>query len=41
MISPSPVATDPCVTCGVRYAQFRVSFYWAAADTLRIPEQFT
>jgi len=29
---------DPCLNCGACCASFRVSFYWAEADTCAIPE---
>lgn len=39
---PTPAeGPHPCLTCGACCAAFRVSFYWAEADLLGLPESLT
>ena len=38
---PSAAPTNPCLDCGACCATFRVSFYWAEADTRAIPPELT
>ncbi|MFZ6770495.1 YkgJ family cysteine cluster protein [Undibacterium sp. Di26W] len=38
---PDSNTNDPCLTCGACCASFRVSFYWAEADSLHIPIALT
>lgn len=40
MIYPDSAASpSPCLSCGACCASFRVSFYWAEAEALGLPEE--
>lgn len=42
VISSRPMADfNPCQSCGACCAHFRVSFYWAEAEALDLPEALT
>lgn len=42
VISSRPMADfNPCQSCGACCAHFRVSFYWAEAESLGLPEALT
>lgn len=41
MRDSTPLTQHPCLNCGACCATFRVSFYWAEALSLDLPQQLT